>query len=200
MNSPTKHQLGAVKRIIRYVAGTTDFGLLYKHVQSFKLVGYTDSDWGGSLEDRRSTSGNMFTLGSGAITWSSKKQDITALSTTEAECVAATSAACQGIWLRRLLEDMGQKQVDATLILCDNRSAIAIAKNPAMHGRTKHIDIRFHFIRSLITDGLIVMNHCSSDEQAADILTKSLTFQKHMYFTSLMGVCSFKLNGCVESN
>lgn len=91
-------------------------------------------------------SGWVFNLGSAAVSWSSKKKDITALSSTEAENISATSVACQAIWIRRLLEDLKENQLEATVIYCDNKSAIAIAKNPALHGRTKHIDTRFHFI------------------------------------------------------
>lgn len=110
MHKPTMHHLGAVKRILRHVAGTAHLGLLYQQCDAFKLVGYSDSDWGGSLDDRRSTSGWVFHLGSVAITWSSKKQDITALSSTEAEYISATSAACQALWMRRVLEDIQEIQ------------------------------------------------------------------------------------------
>ena len=111
------------------------------------MVGFTDSDWAGSLDDRRSTSGNVFMLGSSAIIWSSRKQGITALFSTEAEYVAATSSACQAVWLKRLIEDMGYFQDEPVEILCDNRSAISITKNPTMHGRTKHMDIHFSFYK-----------------------------------------------------
>ena len=107
MSRPTQHHLGVAKRILRYVYGTLDYGLCYECVSNFKLFGYFDSDWAGSIEDRSSTSGNVFHLGSGVVTWSSKKQHITTLSTIEVEYVAATTAACQAIWLRRLLSDMG---------------------------------------------------------------------------------------------
>lgn len=116
------------------------------HVNEFRLTGFTDSDWAGSLEDRKSTSGLIFNLGSAAITWSSKKQEIIALSSIEAEFIAATSAACREIWLRRLLLSIDEEQSDPTVLFCDNRSTIALAKNPILHGRTKHIDLRFHFI------------------------------------------------------
>ncbi|KAJ8499382.1 hypothetical protein OPV22_009934 [Ensete ventricosum] len=156
-------------------------------------------DWAGDLDDRKSTSGNIFSLGSGAISWSSKKQATTALSTSEAEYVAATSAACQAIWLRRLLEDLHQKQIDATEIFCDNKSTIALAKNPTFHGRTKHIEIRYHFIRDLVADGAITMKYCGTDEQVADILTKSLPVKKHIYFMSQIGVCNYESRGSVEN-
>ena len=112
MHSPSKHHFGAAKRIMRYVAGTVDLGIWYYHVSSFKLIGFTDSDWAGCIEDRKSTSGYMFSLGSGAISWSSKKQATTALSSSEAEYMASTSSACQAIWLRRVLIDLGQEQFE----------------------------------------------------------------------------------------
>ncbi|XP_043814061.1 secreted RxLR effector protein 161-like [Manihot esculenta] len=107
MHSPTKHHLGAAKRVLRYVAGTVNFGIWYTTVSNFKLFGYTDSDWACSLDDRKSTSGYTFSLGSGAISWSSKKHDTIALSSSETEYIAATSAACQAVWLRRVLVDLG---------------------------------------------------------------------------------------------
>lgn len=111
MNYPTRHHYGAAKRILRYIAGTLNFGIWYNQVSDFKLVGYTDSDWASSLDDRKSTSGNIFNLRSGAVTWSSKKQATTALSTSEAKYVAATSSACQAVWSRRLLADFHQKKM-----------------------------------------------------------------------------------------
>ncbi|XP_047952717.1 cineole synthase 1, chloroplastic-like [Salvia hispanica] len=151
-----------------------------------------------SVDDRRSTSGFVFNLGSGAVTWSSKKQGVTALSTAEAEYVAATSSACQGLWLRRVLADFEQEQKQATGIFCDNRSTVAIAKNQVMHGRTKHIDIKFHFIRDLINEGVISLKFCSSLENLADIFTKSLSSEKHVKFRNMLGVCNYESRGSVE--
>ncbi|XP_039119918.1 uncharacterized mitochondrial protein AtMg00810-like, partial [Dioscorea cayenensis subsp. rotundata] len=110
MQAPTTHHLGAVKRILHYVAGTVSYGLHFSHNNNFKLIGYTDSDWGGSPDDRKSTSGWVISLGSAAIAWSSKKQLITALSSTEAEYISVTSAACEAVRLRRLLEELNEKQ------------------------------------------------------------------------------------------
>ncbi|XP_039142894.1 secreted RxLR effector protein 161-like [Dioscorea cayenensis subsp. rotundata] len=149
------HHLGAVKRILRYISGTIDYGIHYRRNEEFKLLGYSDSDWSGSQDDRKSTTGWVFSLGSGVIAWSSKKQAITALLSTEAEYISLTAAVCEAVWLKRLLEDFGEKQSTPSVIVCDNRSAIAIAKNPILHGRTKHIDVRFHFIRDLIKDDAI---------------------------------------------
>ena len=151
MSNPSKQHYGVAKRILRYIAGTLNYGIWYTHVTNFRLVGFTDSDWASSLDDRRSTSGYVFGLGSGAITWNSKKQATAALSTAEAEYVAATTAACQCIWLRRMLCNLHQKQGKGTELYCDNKSTIAMLKNPAFHGRTKHIELRFHFIRELVT-------------------------------------------------
>lgn len=106
----------------------------------------------------------MFHLGSGAIAWSSKKQDVTALSSTEAEYITASSATCQALWMQKLLEDMNERQSESTVIYCDNKLAIAIAKNPTLHVRTKHIDTRFYFIRGLISEGVIKLVYCGTNE------------------------------------
>jgi len=108
------------------------------------------------------------------ISWSSKKQEVLALSTSEAEYITATSSAYQAVWLRRLLSDFNQKQARATEIFCDNGSTIAMTKNPTFHSRTKHIDIHYHFIRSLVSFGKIRLKACDTTEQLVDIFTKSL--------------------------
>lgn len=128
LHSPIKQQFGAARRILKYVAGTINFGIWHSSVPNFKLVGFTDSDWVGCLDDRKSTFGNVFSFGSGAMTWSSKKQEIVALSLSEAEYTAATSVARQALWLRKLLADLQLEQKEATELFCDNRSTIAMAK------------------------------------------------------------------------
>lgn len=198
MHNPTKQHFGAAKRILRYVAGTIDYGMWYSSSSTFKLIGFTDSDWAGSLDDRKSTSGNCFSFGSGVVTWSSKKQETVALSSSEAEYGAASAASRQALWLRKLLADFDFVQSEATEIFCDNRSAIAMAKNPAFHGRTKHIDVQHHFIRQLVADGRIMMKFCGTNEQVADIFTKSLPQAKHEFFRSKLGVCNFESRGNVD--
>ena len=133
MSNPSKVHYAIAKRVLCYIAGTINFGLWYGRTSNFKLIGFTDIDWAGSLDNRRSTFGSVLLLGSCAITWGFQKQEITALSTSAAQYVVATSLACQAVWLRRLLEDMGQVQVEATEIFSDNRSAISITKIPTMH-------------------------------------------------------------------
>ncbi|KAL5802513.1 hypothetical protein ACOSQ4_030818 [Xanthoceras sorbifolium] len=146
----------------------------YTSINNCDLVGYTDSDWAGDVKDRKSTSGFVFHMGSGAISWSSKKHQVVALSTTEAEYMAAASTACQAVWLWRLCDELKQKQQFPTKIYCDNKSAISPIKNPVFHGRSKHIDIKFHYIRDLVKENEIAMEFCKSEEQIADILTKPL--------------------------
>ncbi|XP_040934583.1 uncharacterized mitochondrial protein AtMg00810-like [Gossypium hirsutum] len=134
----------AAKRVLRYIKGTLDYGVLFNKAETLKLKGYTDSDWAGSSDDMKSTSGYAFTLGSTMFCWSSKKQSIVAQSTTEAEYFAAANAVNQAIWLRKILANLNLHQREATEIFCDNKSAVAIANNPVFHGRTKHFSIKLH--------------------------------------------------------
>ncbi|MFA1663060.1 Ty1/Copia family ribonuclease HI, partial [Klebsiella quasipneumoniae] len=130
--------------------GTNRFEILYTVDNDFKLVGYIDSGWARSLDDRKSTSGYMFDMGLGAISWASKRQPIVAQSTAEVEYIAANATACQAIWLSKILTDLNERQEDGTTIYCDNISSIALSKNPVFHGKRKHIEIRYHFIRELV--------------------------------------------------
>ncbi|CAM8990990.1 unnamed protein product [Rhodiola kirilowii] len=188
MEKPQQSHLLAAKRILRYISGTIDYGIMYSHTEEFCLTGYTDSDWAGDVETRKSTSGYAFYLGDGVVSWSSKKQQVVALSTAEAEYIAVTTAACQAVWLRRILEDLKHKQEGPTRIMCDNKSAIALAKNPVFHGRSKHIGIRYHYIRELVKDGEIELEFCKTDEQVADIFTKGLSSDKFELFRHMLGV------------
>eukprot|EP00253_Pinus_taeda_P018048 PITA_18048 len=180
MQRPKETHGQATKRILRYVKGTKRLGILYTISECSNLVGYTDSYWAGSADDWKSTSGYVFHMGSGAISWASKKQPIVELSTAEAEYVASTAAACQEVWMRRMLRSLGQEHAKATTIFCDNSSAIALSKNSMFHKRTKHIDTKFHYIRELVNNGEIVLEHCSTQEQeqVADILTKPLDHKR----------------------
>ena len=111
------------------------------------------------------------------------------LSTTEAEFIAATSCACQGVWMRRVLEKLGNSQNKCTTVLCDNSSTIKLSKNPVMHGRSKHIDVRFHFLRDLTKDGIIELKHCGTQDQVADIITKPLKLEAFLKLRKALGVC-----------
>ncbi|XP_039144100.1 uncharacterized mitochondrial protein AtMg00810-like [Dioscorea cayenensis subsp. rotundata] len=155
MACPTKIQFAAARNVLRYVAGTLDFGIQYYRSSKFVLEGFSDSDWCGDLRDRKSTSGFVFNLGSGAVCWASKKQDVVALSSTETEYIALCGACCHGVWMKKILTDFGIQVEDAFPILCDNKFCILIAKNPALHGRSKHIDVKFHYIRELVNNKLM---------------------------------------------
>ncbi|CAL9028710.1 unnamed protein product [Prunus brigantina] len=188
-SDPKESHLFAVKRIIKYVSGTIDFGLWYTYDTCVNLVGYSDADWAGCSDDRKSTSEGVFYAGNNLVAWHSKKQNSVSLSTAEAEYVAAGSCCTQLIWMRQMLEDYGLAQ-SCFLIYCDNMSAIDISKNPVQHSRTKHIDIRHHFIRDLVEDKILSLEFVPSEKQLADILTKALDFQKHGTLRQSIGLCS----------
>eukprot|EP00253_Pinus_taeda_P006925 PITA_06925 len=124
----------------------------------------------------------------GAISWASQKQSIVALSTAEAEYVASTAAACQAVWMRRMLRSLGQEQAKQQVIFCDNSSAIALSKNSVFHKRTKHIDTRFHYIRELVSNGEIALEHCRTQEQVAEILTKPLDQKSFEFLRKCLGM------------
>ena len=129
-----------------------------------ELIAYTDSDYARDLDNRKSTSGYVFMLCSGAVSWSSKKQHVVSLSTTATEFIAATSCSCQAIWLRRILEGLSHAQHDYTIVYCENSSTIKLSKNLVIYGRCKHLDVLFHFLRELTKDGIIDMVHCHTQE------------------------------------
>ena len=137
-------------------------------------MGYSDSDWCGDIDDRKSTSGYVFFMGDTAFTWMSKKQPIVTLSTCEAEYVAASGCVRHAVWLRKLLSELNLGQEEATEIRVDSKSAIELAKNPVHHERSKHIDVKFHFIREQIREGSVKLNHVASHDQVADMFTKPL--------------------------
>ncbi|KAH9681187.1 hypothetical protein KPL71_026873 [Citrus sinensis] len=199
IENPKTTHFKAAKRILRYVKGTTNFGLLYSFSNDYKLVGYSDSDWGGDVDDRKSTTGFVFFIGDTAFTWMSKKQPIVTLSTCEAEYVAATSSVCHAIWLRNLLKDLGLPQEEPTKICVDNKSAIALSKNPVVHDRSKHIDTRNHFIRECIARKEVQIKYVKSQDQVADIFTKPLKKEDFVKFRSLLGVTGSSLRGAVGS-
>lgn len=190
MENPTESHLLAAKRILRYLRGTVDFGIFYKRGVKENLFGFCDSNYAGDVDDRKSTSGFVFIMSSGAISWSSKKQQIVTLSTTEAEFISAATCSCQVIWLRRLLEMLQCQQQGPTKVFCDNVSAIKISKNPVLHGRSKHIDVRYHFLRDLCNDGTVDLLFCRSEDQVADIMTKPLKQAAFVKLRGLLGVCS----------
>lgn len=189
MEKPTTKHLQAVKGILRYVKGTVDYGLVYlKGKNEVKICGYSDSDLAMDVNDRRSTSGMAFYINESLVTWTSQKQHCVALSSCEAEFMAATMATCQAIWIRRLLAEITGHAVEPAILHVDNKSALDLMKNPVFHGRSKHIDTRFHFIRECVENGEVTVVFVSSKEQRADILTKSMAKMKHKEMRELIGV------------
>nr|KYP46081.1 Retrovirus-related Pol polyprotein from transposon TNT 1-94 [Cajanus cajan] len=182
MEKPRDSHWQAAKRILRYIKGTLTEGIFYDKDIDVNLVGYTDSDWAGDIETRKSTPGYAFNLGSGTVSWSSKKQQVVALSTAEAEY------STQAVWLRKMLEVMHQKQNTPTVIFCDNKSAIALCKNLVVHGRSKHIDIRFHKIRELVAEKEVAIEYCQIEEQVADIFTKPLKVELFYKLKRMLGM------------
>ncbi|KAG8488055.1 hypothetical protein CXB51_018006 [Gossypium anomalum] len=173
MEKPKQDHLIAAKRILRYIKGTMDQGLFYTHSQSSKLVGYSDSDYGGDLDDRKSTSGYFFHIGFAAFSWSSKKQQTVALSTCEAEDMAVATCTCQAIWLKNILGELSIIKGPITIYV-DNKSTISLAKNPVSHCRSKHIDTKYHFIQEQVKNKNVELVYCRTEDELADIFTKPL--------------------------
>ncbi|XP_073277629.1 uncharacterized protein [Primulina huaijiensis] len=184
-SNPKISHLKAVKRILRYIAGTIDLGLWYTHETNSNLVGFSDADWAGDLDDRKSTSGGCFYFGNNLISWHSRKQNCVSLSTAE----SAGSGCTQLLWMNQMIEDYGLKN-EPLIMYCDNSSAINISKNPVQPSRTKHIDIRHHFIRDLVEKGLIRMEFVDTNNQLADIFTKALDFERFSNLRKSLSMCS----------
>ena len=154
------------------MARTITHGLWYTTSTHTTLVGYTNNDFAGDLNERKSTSRYVFLFGKNLISWASKKQPIVSLSLAEAEYVTATTTTCQGVWLKRILLDFGYTEKDPTTIFCDNVSTIFLSKNNVFHQKGKHIDTQFHFLCELVKKCDITLEFCSSKEQLADVFTK----------------------------
>ena len=191
-SNPGEEHWKAAKRILRYVKGTIDYGITFdgNKETDVQLQGYVDADWGSNPNGRKSQSGYLFTLCGGVISWASKKQSVVALSSTEAEYVAASLASQEAVWLRALLGDISFVQEEPTMIKEDNQGAIALSKNPKYHPRTKHIDIKCHFIRDKVAKKEIVLDYCPTEQMLADLLTKPLGKTLFQRLRGLMGVRS----------
>eukprot|EP00899_Mesostigma_viride_P011107 jgi/Mesvir1/19999/Mv25399-RA.1 len=182
MQAPTEGDLELAKRLVRYLVHTKDLGLRYGGQGG--LEGWTDADWGNCPETRRSVSGNVVMFRGAAVEWCSRKQHVTALSSCEAEYIAASSVTQLVLPLRHMLGELGHPVQGPTPVFCDNTGAVALARDPVHPKRTKHIDVRFHFIREKVEGGLIAMKHCPGEDMLADLLTKALSRAR---FTALRG-------------
>ena len=161
----------AVKRIIRYVYGTSDYGIWYSRDSNDCLAGYLDADWAGCVDDRKSTSGRCFYLENNLVSLMSMKENSVSLSTVEAEYIITGSCYAQLLWMKKLLHDYGISQ-DTMCVFCDNTSTINISKNPIQHSMSKHIKIRYHFIRDLMEGKMEWLEFINTENQKADIFTK----------------------------
>lgn len=164
------------------------YGLKFTKSEDLKLIVFCDADFAGNIETRRSTSGYLFKMGNNIIAWGSQRQRVVALSTAEAEYIAAAQGLKELIWLQRLLVEITGDIHEKTKLLLDNQSAIKIIKNNEMHGRSKHIDIRFHFIREKYQAGYFDIEYICSKEQLADIFTKPLSRERFNYLKNCIGI------------
>jgi hypothetical protein len=167
---------------MRYLKGMLDYGLYYIGDHEFRLYGYTDSDWVGSVSDRKSTLGCFFNLGSAMTSWQSRKQSSISLSMEEVEYIAACSTSCESIWTHKLLIVMFNLEMEATMILCDKQSCMNMVENLVFHDKSKHIEIRYHYICDMVQRGVIKLQYVGTDEQVVDVLTKPLSHVKFEYF------------------
>lgn len=177
MSDPNEEHWNAVKWLMRYIRGTTELKLTFKKQGSFEVKGYCDSDYAADLDRRRSITGYVFQVGGNTVSWRSGLQHIVALSTTEAEYMALVEAAKEGLWLKGITSEFGFKQ-EKVEIFSDSQSALCLARNSVFHERTKHIDVRLHFIRDVIADGSVKVSKIGTLENPADILTKSVPVKK----------------------
>ena len=191
MDKPSSEHLAAAKRILRYLKGTVNYGLLYNRGdRDLKITGYNDRDFAGGINDRKSTSGQIFFMGGLPITWNSVKQRVVALSTCEAEYIAVSSADCQSLWISRLISELMSVKKNLVKILVDNKSALELTRNPVHHSRIKHIDTRHHFIRDCIEEGLIKLDYVRTEDQLADLFTISFGRVKVCEFRAKISVAT----------
>ncbi len=193
MSAPTAQHWETAKNVVRYLTGTSSYGIVYggkpfEPLKPIVLDGFSDADYGGDTDSRRSTTGYVFTLNGSAISWSSKRQSTIAVSTTEAEVQAATAAVQEGLWIKMLFDDFKIDMPTVNLGM-DNQSAIKVIKNPLSSARTKHIDIKQHFVRERIDRNEVQLEYVSTTEMLADPLTKALPAPKFREHRANMGVC-----------
>jgi ribonuclease HI len=186
MSQPTVTHWQAAKGVVRYLSGTINYGITYG-IGDTGLKAYTDSDYAGDIDTRRSTTGNVFLLHGGAISWSSRLQQTVAVSTTEAEYMAAAAAVKEALWLRVLLSDFNIN-MDAILIYGDNQAAIHLVKNANAAARSKHIDIVHHFARERVMRNEVIFEYLPTHLMIADCMTKALPESKFIFCRNGMGV------------
>jgi hypothetical protein len=188
MVEPRRVHVMAEKHVLRYLKGTNDYGLRYVSDRGIRLEGYADSDWVDSVVDQKSTSGCYVSLGSAMIVWLNGKQTSVALSTAEAEYITACSASCEDVWLRKLVARLFDLELEVTCIFCDNQSCINLSKKHVFHDKSKHVEIKYCYIRDMVQKGAMKLQYVATDEKIADVLTKPLSKIKFEYFRDKLGV------------
>jgi hypothetical protein len=206
-SAPGNQQMQAARYALRYLRSTTTQGIVYKAQQpepaNIRLEGFSDSDFAADIDNRRSTSGYVYTLNGSAISWRSKQQDLVTLSTMEAEYVGMTEACKESIWLQRLLNELPlngavvkqllvkdvKHELDNIKVLYeDNQGAIQLADNPRHHNRSKHIDVKYHYIRELVANQSVQLRYRNTGDITADVLTKALPLVTHQKHVTAMGM------------
>jgi hypothetical protein len=189
MSNPSPVHWAALKRILRYIKGTSNLGLCFKPAQSTnqkpKLTAYSDSGWA-SAHDRRSITGYLILFNETPIIWKSQRQPCIAMSSTEAEIIAASAASQDLIWIQRVLQDLSTSAIEPTNLLIDNEGAEALERDNKINKRTKHIDLRHLFIRDQLSKGLLTVQHVSTKENVADTFTKPLSFPLFSHHRNLL--------------
>ncbi|XP_036346805.1 secreted RxLR effector protein 161-like [Rhagoletis pomonella] len=186
-NNPHSEHEAGVKHVLRYLRKTSNYKLHYTKTGK-AIEGFADADWGSDASDRKSYSGCVFVAAGGVFSWESKKQSVVALSSTEAEYIALSSAAKEASYISKLLREMGFGQDGPMILNNDNLSSQCLVKNPTYHARSKHIDIKYHHIRQMYNNNEIDLNYIPTDKMMSDILTKNLQKTKHVKFTNEMGI------------
>ena len=200
LDSFTRSHWDAAKQILKYIKGTVNRGIMYRNSGSvLELVGYCDSDYAGGRKTRRSTSGFVFKFCNGPVSWCTQRERTVSLSSTEAEYISATTATREAVWLRQLLHDIGSPCASATVLHIDNQSAIQLVKNPVFHGRTKHIEIQYHFIREKYENKNIDVVYIPSELQLADVFTKALARDAHQRLCAKIGLCCLDVSTFLQN-
>ncbi|KAD3642361.1 hypothetical protein E3N88_31585 [Mikania micrantha] len=201
MHSPTENHWSAVKRILRYLKGTSNQGLLLSHKSSSQLHAYTDTafnslsafsdaDWAGCPDDRRSTGGFAIYLGSNLVSWSARKQRTVSRSSTESEYKALADTVAELTWLQTLLQELRVRVQSVPTLWCDNLGATYLSANPVFHARTKHVEVDFHFVREKVAQGHLSVQFISTHDQIADVFTKPLSTDRFTLLRSKLQVAN----------
>jgi hypothetical protein len=188
ISQPRQTHWIATKHVLRYLRGIVGYGLRYASSVDLTLNGYADADWEGSVVDRKSTFGCFFSLGFSMISWCSRKKNFVALTIAKAEYIALSVAIYEGMWLHKILTDLFDHEMDPTTIHCDNQSCVKLSENHVFHDRSKHIEIKYHYIRDMVQRKTVHVQYLPTHEKIENIFTKPLAKTKFEYFHERLGL------------